>query len=417
MNRAEVGGRPYDVFVSYSTTDLERATEVVEGLKELGYSVFFNAEARLPGGHHYEWLDEALDEAYAFVVLVSAGALESDNVTEEVIAARSRHRRGQMPGLMAILVDDDDQQRSDVRQAVETRLSYQKVQIHGTAAECLEHLQRAFPPDRGPRANGRDAAVGSFAALRSARGDTVFTVKDRRLDVHGPLTGLLDRPPIEDLCGVFITARGDGVVVWNGEEVGYAALDRGNSIRWDTLSSAGVRGVASTCDPYLDPVLLRESSPLALVREGIGGLSLARPPRDLLPEGVTSAVHVQGAVLWVDASGRVGATGHLEPLADRWRDVDVVRVDASCRGAGKATDGVLLAVLARAGQLGAEVVPLDGRRFDREPRPSKAPLPRDTADVSAPRPYSGLAGFQLLPLLARSVDGTVFRVGTESPPT
>jgi predicted CoA-binding protein len=72
------------VFISYSTSDQETATRVFQALTAAGADVFQFGRSETLGKRAWEEIAESIDVADVFVVLISASAIASKNVKQEV---------------------------------------------------------------------------------------------------------------------------------------------------------------------------------------------------------------------------------------------------------------------------------------------------------------------------------------------
>lgn len=76
-----------DVFVSYAREDKDRIVLIVQGLKELGLSVWLDKERQTPGSHFDEVIEKEIAEANAVVVCWSRSSVKSQWVKGEAAAA------------------------------------------------------------------------------------------------------------------------------------------------------------------------------------------------------------------------------------------------------------------------------------------------------------------------------------------
>ncbi|MBL8559290.1 MAG: TIR domain-containing protein [Hyphomonadaceae bacterium] len=75
-----------DVFVSYSSKDRDRVAEIVAGLVNEGFDVFWDQE--IPAGHDWDtWIAKHLEAARVVVVLWSQESINSRNVRHEAKVA------------------------------------------------------------------------------------------------------------------------------------------------------------------------------------------------------------------------------------------------------------------------------------------------------------------------------------------
>jgi len=82
--------RPFDVFISYSTADIDYARLVMRAVTNLGFRVFL-ADKTLNAGEHLSVLAERIRRAKLVVLLWSEDASKSEWVRDEVGAAWGAH--------------------------------------------------------------------------------------------------------------------------------------------------------------------------------------------------------------------------------------------------------------------------------------------------------------------------------------
>jgi len=79
----------YDVFLSYSRADTERIRPLVDALRNLGYSVFFDVQSIDPGEEWKKRLDRSIRGARTLILCWSANAHGSDYITFEYARAQA----------------------------------------------------------------------------------------------------------------------------------------------------------------------------------------------------------------------------------------------------------------------------------------------------------------------------------------
>lgn len=72
------------IFVSYSRIDSEVVEPIVARLEQDGFHVWIDREEIKAGELWHEAIVQAVDNAYAFVLMLSPGSTASDNVRKEV---------------------------------------------------------------------------------------------------------------------------------------------------------------------------------------------------------------------------------------------------------------------------------------------------------------------------------------------
>jgi hypothetical protein len=88
------------VFVSYSRTDDEGVSHIVARLEQDGFNVWVDREEIKAGELWHEAIVQAIDNAYAFVLMISPDAVASDNVRKEVDLAEGA-KKELVPVLLA----------------------------------------------------------------------------------------------------------------------------------------------------------------------------------------------------------------------------------------------------------------------------------------------------------------------------
>jgi hypothetical protein len=79
----------YDVFLSYSRADTERIRPLVDELRRLGYTVFFDVQSIDPGEQWKKRLDKSIRGARTLILCWSANAHGSDYITFEYARAQA----------------------------------------------------------------------------------------------------------------------------------------------------------------------------------------------------------------------------------------------------------------------------------------------------------------------------------------
>jgi TIR domain len=88
------------IFVSYSRVDDEAVDQIVARLEQDGFIVWIDREEIKAGELWQEAIVQAVDKAYAFVLMLSPGSAISDNVRKEVDLAESA-KKELVPVLLA----------------------------------------------------------------------------------------------------------------------------------------------------------------------------------------------------------------------------------------------------------------------------------------------------------------------------
>lgn len=206
------------IFVSYSRTDEEHATRIVEALREAGHVCWVDT-ASVPGGGR--WLREiarAIEECNAVVALVSDAFVESEWVEEELLYARQFKKE-----VIPLLLED--------RPLPMQLIARQPIPVHGnhfaggcdrlTAAlqrflpdpsevrkpsEALSKVERQAAPPRGEET--RPTYPPDIALLQDALDDEK-TEPPRRAEIGDELANLKD-----PRRGVGLNSNGLPDIVW-----------------------------------------------------------------------------------------------------------------------------------------------------------------------------------------------------------
>ena len=80
------------IFISHSEKDLALVNEMARGLEAAGYSTWYFERDVLPGASYLSQIAEAIEQSQAVVLLVSSNALDSDQVSKEVVGAFERRK-------------------------------------------------------------------------------------------------------------------------------------------------------------------------------------------------------------------------------------------------------------------------------------------------------------------------------------
>ncbi len=81
-----------NIFVSYSRIDGEAVNHIVARLEQDGFNVWIDREEIKAGELWHEAIVQAVDNAYAFVLMLSPGSATSDNVRKEVDLAEAANK-------------------------------------------------------------------------------------------------------------------------------------------------------------------------------------------------------------------------------------------------------------------------------------------------------------------------------------
>jgi class 3 adenylate cyclase/tetratricopeptide (TPR) repeat protein len=82
----------HHIFISHAEKDAALAQELAKGLETAGYSTWYLERDVLPGTSYLSQIAEAIEQSQAVVLLVSSNALDSDQVSKEVVGAFERRK-------------------------------------------------------------------------------------------------------------------------------------------------------------------------------------------------------------------------------------------------------------------------------------------------------------------------------------
>lgn len=99
-------GREFGIFLSHSSTDAERAKNIAEALRALGYPVWYSDWAIEPGQSIVEKINEALDRNDTLIVLLSKSSVKSKWVERELNAALMSQLSGEAVTVLPVLIED-----------------------------------------------------------------------------------------------------------------------------------------------------------------------------------------------------------------------------------------------------------------------------------------------------------------------
>ncbi len=176
----------YDVFLSYSRTDIERVAPLRDELHRMGYRVFFDVQSIEPGDKWKRRLEHSIRSSRTLVLCWSEHAHVSDYVTFEYSRAEAMHKPV-LPWLM-------DKTR------LPAMLEVQGITTND-AAQAASHLKRALGWPLGRRRK-LQASLAVLAAI-----------------LFGCSLWYFFRPPPPWQFSVQVTDRATGVPV-SGVEVG-----------------------------------------------------------------------------------------------------------------------------------------------------------------------------------------------------
>jgi len=121
-----------DVFISHFRDDAEEAICTALSPEAAGYTTWYYEKHSLPGPTYLAQTDEAIDECQAGVVVISPGALGSNQVTSEIVRAHAG-RKHFVPLLHGIAHDEFQQRQPILRMALGASVSVD-IPLEGVAA-------------------------------------------------------------------------------------------------------------------------------------------------------------------------------------------------------------------------------------------------------------------------------------------
>jgi hypothetical protein len=75
------------IFISHAEKDLHTVNEIVKGLEEAGYQIWYFERDMVPGTSYITQIAQAIEQCQAVVLVVSSNSLDSDRVAKEVLGA------------------------------------------------------------------------------------------------------------------------------------------------------------------------------------------------------------------------------------------------------------------------------------------------------------------------------------------
>jgi hypothetical protein len=81
-----------DIFISHVEEDEAIALEIAAGLEAVGYSTWYYERDSMPGPSYLLQTKQAVEAARAVVVIVSPAALQSPQMTKEVVRTHEANR-------------------------------------------------------------------------------------------------------------------------------------------------------------------------------------------------------------------------------------------------------------------------------------------------------------------------------------
>ncbi len=119
-----------DIFISYSSKDLEKAKQLTELLGSVGLSVWIDQGGLEVSNSWSKEIVQAINDCKAFLVLLSPNSLESHNVIKEVSLASEKRKKILPLELEPITLTDD--------------FEYQLAGIHRTSITNIDSIIRAL---------------------------------------------------------------------------------------------------------------------------------------------------------------------------------------------------------------------------------------------------------------------------------
>lgn len=130
------------VFISYSSKDEALATKIVASLEDAGLDAWFNKREIMPGDNWAEKIAQGLKESNAMVVLVTADAMESDAVRNDISYALSE--KAFRKRLIPVLVGDSGDFPSDSIPWIFNRLKTIKLSRDGENEEQFKKIAQVL---------------------------------------------------------------------------------------------------------------------------------------------------------------------------------------------------------------------------------------------------------------------------------
>jgi hypothetical protein len=223
----------YDVFISYSRTDVAWAKHLQEGLKGRGIHAFRDEDRMTAGDKWDQQLQDAISESRHLLVLWSPHARESDWVEEERIHFQA-DRKGSAEKRRVIFINLDGKYKS--ASAFEQVDNINQAGLYKNAQGALDPDPQVWKKvfDKVEEAVKQDASLPIFKVLLVS---TLKTLQETPLKAKAGLAPTFG----ETLEAIGI--KSDDTDAWQGELAKYYGPERS---RWRPF------GAASTIDELLD---------------------------------------------------------------------------------------------------------------------------------------------------------------------
>jgi class 3 adenylate cyclase/tetratricopeptide (TPR) repeat protein len=129
------------IFISHSERDLPVANEIIRGLESSGYSTWYFERDMVPGTSYITQIAQAIEQSQAVVLVVSSNALDSDQVSKEVVGAFER-RKPFFPVLVDLTPPQLKERQPEWRHALgsTTMICLSTEGIQSCAARIIEGL-------------------------------------------------------------------------------------------------------------------------------------------------------------------------------------------------------------------------------------------------------------------------------------
>jgi TIR domain len=288
-----MGGKGYDVFVSYSRADWRHATDIDSALRDHGLKPFFDRRILSPGLPWVRALEDAIAASKAVIVLIGPhGFGETQQYERELAFVRQKHNPAAFPVIPVLLPDIMGDPPLNFLQVL-TWIDFSHVTKVADAPDELERLLRAI--------QGEDAADASRAAICPYRGLDAFREEDSAFhfgrgssdDAESPIGQLVQK--VREHSFVMVVGRsgtGKSSLVFAGL---LPALRRARDRFWNVLTlrpgPEPLRALAAAFNPRGDEGAAEYADKISRVGDQFRSILTLAPMEGAQPSGLTLKLH------------------------------------------------------------------------------------------------------------------------------